>query len=673
MKLSDIRGLGKKKEEALNSLGIHTPEELLDYYPRAYEDYGKPVDICDAEENRRVMVEATFVKAQSTRYIRKNLNITKLEFDQEGSVFYATFFNNPYVRRTFVSGRKYRLFGQVKRDGKTMQILSPSYSAAGDDTSVRAGINPVYPLSTKNILTQKDFRKFIRQALEEADVADTMPSWLRDEENLCSLSDAYRAIHLPESLEDIRRANERITFDEFMSLNLSLFLNKRMFEDAEGAVFDTSFRKEFEKLLPFTLTNAQKRAMDDMDKDMSSGKKMNRLVQGDVGSGKTAVAFYAMYLCAKNGFQAVMTAPTRILALQHYELASEMLTKAGIRVCLLISGMKKSDREHALEEIREGRADVIIGTHSVFSEDVSYDNLALVVIDEQHRFGVNQRGLLTKKGENVHTLVMSATPIPRTLTLAFYRDLDVSVIDEKPAGRKEIKTYLRGLDARENIYRCVLARIRQGEQAYVVCPSIGSEDYAAAEETYEELRRGIFRNESIALLHGKMGEEEKDAVMEDFYDGKIKILVSTSVIEVGVDCPGATVMVIEGAERFGLASLHQLRGRVGRNDSQAYCILINEKPTAKSMKRLQYMCTTTDGFKIAVFDLKNRGAGDVLGTRQSGRDGYDIYRLIENSEVFERAGRALEEVMSDNTAENRKYLEYVSSRYRMRIRNITLN
>lgn len=673
MKLTDIKGLGKKKEEALALMGINTVQDLMDYFPRTYEDYGSPVSVENAENKAKVIIEGTFRKAFRTRYVRNNLKITKLEFDQEGSVFYATFFNNPYIERSLKLGRKYRLIGTVKREGNKVDILSPKYCPAGDDTVISAGINPIYPLSTKTRITNGDFRKFIKDALEKSELEDTMPEWLKKEQNLVSISEAYRGIHRPESLDQIRRANDRITFDEFLSLNLSLYINRSLSVKTEGIRLDAKQGEDFEDILPFSLTNAQKRCIDEMNRDFSSGRKMNRLVQGDVGSGKTAVALYGMYLCAKNGFQSVMTAPTRILAEQHHALMKELFENRGIRVELLVSGMKKKERDEALERISSGGADVIIGTHSVFSSDVSYSNLAFCVIDEQHRFGVNQRGFLSRKGEGVHTLVMSATPIPRTLTLAFYKDLDVSIIDEKPAGRKEVGTYLRDESARDNIYRFVLSEIRKGNQAYVVCPSINSDDYAAAEATYDNLSKGVFRNENIALLHARLDASEKERVMEDFFEGRISILVSTSVVEVGIDSPNATVIVIEGAERFGLASLHQLRGRVGRGDRKSYCILINDNPTAKSTERLEYMTGTSDGFKIALYDLKMRGGGDMIGTRQSGRDGYDIYRLMENSAIFTKSAEALEELMEDNTKENRRYLEYVKRRYENRISGITWN
>ena len=671
MKLTDIKGLGKKKEEALNGMGIFSVGDLLDYFPRTYEDCGEVRDILSAADGEKVITEAVFTKALRTRYVRSSLKITKLEFDQEGSVFYATFFNNPYIERSLSRGRKYRLYGKVKKSGGMIEILSPRYSAAGDDAFIKPGINPVYPLTGKNSLTQRDFRRFTAQALREAAPDETMPEWLRQERSLMSLKDAYRGIHSPKDPCDISGANRRITFDEFMSLNLSLYMNRKLFLDAQGEALDTSRGDDFSKLLPFEMTGAQKRAIRDMNGDFSSGKRMNRLLQGDVGSGKTAVALYGLYLCALNGYQSVMTAPTRILAVQHYEFVTKILGEE--RVELLLSGMSASERREALSRIESGQSDIIIGTHSVFSEDVKYSNLAFCVIDEQHRFGVSQRGFLTRKGEGVHTLVMSATPIPRTLSLAFYRDLDVSILDEKPAGRKEVRTFVRDPSASDDIYRFVLSQVKLGNQAYVVCPSISSEDYAAAEDTYERLSSGILKDVNVALLHGRMGEEEKDRIMTSFYEGECDVLVSTSIIEVGIDSPRATVIVIEGAERFGLASLHQLRGRVGRNDRESYCILINEKPTEKSTERLEYMCATTDGFKIAEYDLKMRGAGDILGTRQSGRDGYDVYKLIENSEIFTEASEALDDILEDNTPENRKYLEYLRNRYENTVRNITFN
>lgn len=670
--LNDLKGVGEKKEQALNNLGIYTLEDLLNYYPRTYEFTGKIAGIANAVPGQKAFVKCTFLEALKTRVVRHNLKITKIKFLSEGSIFYATFFNNPYVSDYFKSDIEYKLYGKVEKRGNVYEMLSPKYTRFDDD-SIKEGLNPVYSLSSKSKITNNDLKKFISQGLDLIKIKDYIPNDIREEYKLISLYDAYRNIHLPNSVKDIEDANTRMTFDEFCGFNLSIIINRNLNLGVRGDVFKIMGKEEFMKTLPFKLTESQNRVILDIEQDLCSGTKMNRLIQGDVGSGKTVVAFYGIYQAVANGFQAVFCAPTKILASQHYENIKNIFDKFNIKVEFLHSKMTSLEKKEAYARIKSGVSRIIVGTHAVFSDKLEYDNLGFAVIDEQHRFGVNQRGFLSKKGECVHTLVMSATPIPRTLTLSIYKDLDISIIDKKPEGRKEVKTYFKDYSYYDRVYKFALKEIEKNNQVYVVCPSIDSDDLEAAEKIYDKLKKSYFKNINASLIHGKMNEEEKESIMEKFYDGKISALVATSVIEVGIDSKNATLIIIEGADRFGLASLHQLRGRVGRNDKESYCILLSKNPSKKSMERLNFLSKNNDGFEIALFDLKTRGSGDILGVRQSGKDGYNIYKLIENSELFSKSKRAMETILKDNTEENRNYLQYIKNRYNNFTKDITWN
>lgn len=672
-KLTNLKGVGEKKALELNNLGIFSLKELIDYYPRTYEVIGDIKSIKDTKQNGKELIKCTFVEAQKTRILRRNLKITKIKFESEGSIFYATFFNNPYISSFFKKDEEYKLYGKVEKKGNYYEMVSPKYAKLNDETSIKIGLNPVYPLSSKSKITNKELKKFALNALDIMTIKDFIPENIKDEYNLCSLYDAYKGIHNPKMLDDTLKANERLTFDEFCGFNLSMILNKNLNMGVKGEIIEVNYKQDFLDKLPFTLTDSQNKVIKDIEDDFISGIKMNRLVQGDVGSGKTVIAMYGVFLAVMSGYQAVFCAPTKILASQHFEKMKEIFDNFNIRMEFLYSGMTAKEKRLAYERIESGISNVIVGTHAVFSKKVKYKNLALAVIDEQHRFGVMQRGFLTKKGDSVHTLVMSATPIPRTLALSIYKDLDVSIIDKKPSGRKEIKTYFKDYSYYDRVYRFAVKQISEGNQVYVVCPSIDSEDLKAAEDIYEKLNKTYFKNINTALIHGKMPEDEKDRIMDDFYRGKIKALVSTSVIEVGIDSKDATLIIIEDADRFGLASLHQLRGRVGRNDKESYCILLSNNQSKKSIERLSFLSKNTDGFKIALYDLKTRGSGDILGVRQSGKDGYNIYKLIENSELFNKAKDAMEDILNDNTKENRDYLKYIKEKYSSISKNITWN
>ena len=673
MELTKLKGIGAKRAEELKNLGIYGVNDLINYLPRDYEYIPKLESISEVTENRKTLIKGEFVSSARPIRIRNNLTMSKLRFKDEGSIFYATFFNNPFISRNFKKGMTYKLYGKVVKNGKSIDMANPLVSKIEDTAMLKVGYNPIYPLSSKSKINQRALRKYTKQALNEINLIDLIPKEVKEEAKLISLQEAYNNIHTPNTKGDILKGKKRLDFDEFLGFNLSIYINKKLNYGERGNIFKIEGKKEYLNALPFELTNAQKKALTEIESDLKSGIKMNRLIQGDVGSGKTVIAQYALYLAALNGYQSVLLAPTKILAKQHYDNLKEFFDKFNITSVFLHSKMTKTEKDKAYEDIEAGRVDVIIGTHAVFSKAVKYCNLGLCVIDEQHRFGAEQRGLITKKGGRVHTLVMSATPIPRTLALSIYKDLDLTTINEKPKGRKIIKTLYYNLDNYKSTYNFALQQINKGRQVYVVCPSIDSKDIEAVEDTYNRIKTEFFLNNSIEYIHGKMSEEEKDMIMEKFYRGDIEVLVSTTVIEVGIDNKNANVMIIEGADRFGLATLHQLRGRVGRGKEQSYCFLLSSNSSKSVIERLSFMERNYDGFEIALFDLKTRGIGEILGFKQSGKGGFDVYKAIENNDLFLKASNALEYLLEENTKENRAYLNYIRNKYFLETRDVTWN
>lgn len=571
-----IKGVGPNRIKQLNSLGIYTLEDVISYYPRGYENRGIKKDIAELVDGEDALIEAKCVSKMTEIRIRKNMTIYKLVVRDETATCTLTWFNVPFLKKRFIVGDTYKFFGKVKRKLNQIEMMTPIIDE--QDSNKNTGrIIPIYP-STYN-LSQNILRKIIENALEEANVLpETIPEYLIKEYKLMDINEATKQIHFPNSFEDYNRARTRLVFEELLIMQLALLTFKTNYDkDKKGISFSTDAKmSEIIDSLPFKLTNAQSRVLEEIDKDMESKKMMNRLLQGDVGSGKTAVAMCAAFKAVRSNYQAAVMVPTAILATQHYQNFKKTMDKFDIRCELLISGMAKKQKEKILEELKQGKIDIIIGTHALLQENVEFNKLGLVITDEQHRFGVRQRSIINLKGENPDVLVMSATPIPRTLALILYGDLDISIIDELPPNRQKIDTFAVTASKEERVNNFIKGQIDEGRQAYVVCPLVEESDEINAKsvlEIAEKYKNETFKDYRVEYIHGKLNKKDKEAIMEEFKNEKIDILISTTVIEVGVDVPNASIMVIENAERFGLATLHQLRGRVGRGKYKSYCIL----------------------------------------------------------------------------------------------------
>ena len=611
MNIQYLKGVGEKRAQLFKKLGIDSVDALLRYYPRTYVDYKNIIDIADAPIDTTVCIKAEIVSPIDEKKVRTGMCIYKfLAADETGQVT-VTLFNQKYLAAKLRMGGTYLFYGKMQgglyfREMSSPEIHEESYAA----------IHPVYHACEG--LSSANIERVIKTALSHIG-DDPLPISLREKYRLPDLSTAINNIHFPISDEALISAKRRLMFEELFVLQTGLSLIRSSKGGSSAHKFSDRFLNEFLERLPFSLTGAQRRVIDECLSDMKSGKKMNRLVQGDVGSGKTAVAAALMYICAKGGYQSALMAPTEILAEQHYKSLSSLFSDE-LKIELLTGSVSTKEKERIKRAVTAGEVDILIGTHALIENDVIFSSLALVITDEQHRFGVKQRDILSKKSENVHTLVMSATPIPRTLGLIIYGDLDISVIDELPKGRQPIDTYAVDSSYHERLYKFIKKNIQEGRQAYIICPLVEENDTAltSAEEYYERLTRDAFKGYKLGLLHGKMPAREKDAVMKGFANGDIQLLIATTVVEVGVDVPNATVMVIENAERFGLSQLHQLRGRVGRGTHKSYCVLVSDDTGYKNKTRLDTLCGTTDGFKIADADLELRGPGDFLGHRQHG-------------------------------------------------------
>ncbi len=611
MNIQYLKGVGEKRAQLFKKLGIDSVDALLRYYPRTYIDYKNIIDIADAPIDTTVCVKAEIVSPISEKKVRTGMCIYKfLAADETGQIT-VTLFNQKYLAARLHMGSTYLFYGKMQgglyfREMSSPEIHEESYAA----------IHPVYPACEG--LSSANIERVIKTALAHIG-DDPLPLSLREKYRLPDLATAINNIHFPVSNEALLSAKRRLMFEELFVLQTGLSLIRHKKSDTAAKIIKGDALEQYLRLLPFPLTNAQSRVIYECLADMQSGKKMNRLVQGDVGSGKTAVAAALMYISAKEKYQSALMAPTEILAEQHYN-SLKTLFGDEVKIELLTGSVSAKEKARIKKSVETGETDILIGTHALIENDVVFSSLALVITDEQHRFGVKQRDILSKKSENVHTLVMSATPIPRTLGLIIYGDLDISVIDELPKGRQAIDTYAVDSSYRERIYNFIKKNIANGRQAYIICPLVEENDttLTSAEQYYERLSSGAFSGYKLGLLHGKMPAREKDAVMKAFANGEIQLLIATTVVEVGVDVPNATVLCIENAERFGLSQLHQLRGRVGRGKHKSYCILISDDNGDKNKTRLDTICGTTDGFKIADADLELRGPGDFLGHRQHG-------------------------------------------------------
>ena len=646
-RLTDIKGIGEKRAELFAKLGVTNTEELLRYFPRGYEDRTKIISLADAPIGENICIRARAFSAVKETRIRRNMTIYSMIVTDDAGALNIIWYNNRFVKGAFRGGEEYIFYGAIHLNRGKRELVNPIYEAVGKE-KFTGRIVPVYPLCEG--LTQAAVRSAVEAVISESDrLREYIPSEIRARYGLCELNFALKNIHFPENSNNYEIARRRFVFEELFTLRLALMLKKGTNNVRERTPYKDTDYGEFIKSLPFKLTGSQERVIEEIAGDMSTACAMSRLVQGDVGSGKTAVAAAAIYMTVKNGYQAVMMAPTEILANQHFESFTKMFTPFGMRVVLLTSSAK--GKKAVLSAIESGEADIIIGTHAVLQKNVNFARLALAVTDEQHRFGVAQRGMLIDKGENVNVLVMTATPIPRTLALILYGDLNVSALNELPPGRKTVKTYAVGEDMRKRIYAFLEKNIRSGMQGYVVCPLVSETEKSDLENAVnlsEKLKK-IFPDFTVGLVHGKMKAADKNEVMSDFVSGKTDILVSTTVIEVGVNVPNSNIMIIENAERFGLSQLHQLRGRVGRGAEQAYCILLAHGNNEITKMRMQTMCASNDGFYIAEQDLKLRGPGDFFGTRQHGLPELKIANLFEDSDLLIMAQNAAEELIKSDS------------------------
>lgn len=625
-----LKGVGEKTARLYNKLGIFTVDDLIRHYPRKYLDYGNTVSVKDAPPDTPVFIKATMITPVKESMIRKGLTLYKCNFSDGETVIRVTIFNNKYLAKALRTFDDYILYGKVEKTFTSASMSSPQIERAD-----KAEVHPVYPTTEK--LSVKAISNSVRNALAlVGKIPETLSDDILKKYELVSLDFATRQIHFPTDEKNIEPARHRLIFDELLTLQLGLLKLKEKDVKGNSCKIKKDFTNEFYSLLPFTPTGAQQRAVADCIEDMQSNRMMNRLIQGDVGSGKTAVAGAVIYTVIKNGAQAALMAPTEILATQHFESFKKLFASTDVRVALLTGSVKAGEKKEIKRALCNGEIDLIVGTHALIQNDVEFENLGLVCTDEQHRFGVQQRANLAMKGDNPHLMVMSATPIPRTLGLIIYGDLDISLLDELPPGRQEIRTDVVTSAYHKRIYKFIRDAVDRGEQAYIVCSLVdeGESDLISAKEYADNLAKNEFVGYSVGLLHGKMKPAEKDRVMQSFAEGETQILVSTTVVEVGVDVPNATVMLIENADRFGLSQLHQLRGRVGRGKNKSYCILVSDNKSDSSRERLQVMKHTSNGFDIADYDLKSRGPGDFFGKRQHGLPDLKIADMLEDTETL---------------------------------------
>lgn len=620
--IQSLKGVGQQRAAAFEKLGIRRLGDLLCFFPRTYEDRSHALPISALSPGEAVSFRAMVAEEPSLNRVRKGMELVKLRVVDDSGSLEVIFFNQSFVRTQLQRGQVYRFYGKLNAEGNRRSMTNPIFEHEDAPPKLTGKIVPIYPLSAG--LSQKILLSAVRKALDDCanQLPDALPASVAQAAGLCQTPFAYENIHFPASFEALELARRRLVFEELFVLACALADIKNARIQKSGVLISTPRLEDFYSRLPFVLTAAQKRAVLDCCRDLSSGRAMNRLVQGDVGSGKTVVAAACIWSAFVGGLQSAFMVPTEILANQHYATLSALLSPFGISVVKLTGAMTAKQKREALAQIQDGRADLVIGTHALFSGNVEFSNLALVVTDEQHRFGVNQRAALIAKGASPHTLVMSATPIPRTLALIVYGDLDVSVIDELPPGRQKVDTFVVDEAMRPRIYAFMEKQIQEGRQVFVVCPAVEEseerpQNLKSAVEHAMELGK-VFPLLRVGYVHGKMKPAEKERVMQAFLDGSIHILVATTVIEVGVDIPNASLMVIENAERFGLSQLHQLRGRVGRGSYKSYCVLFSDTENELSRARLKVLESTTDGFKISEADLRLRGPGDFFGARQHG-------------------------------------------------------
>ena len=632
-----LKGVGPKTAERFEKLGILTLSDLLCHYPRRYLDFSKPYSIAEAPSDTECVVKAEVFAKPGGRILPGGRRMERITAGDDVSSLEVTWFNNPYAVQKLELGQEYYFQGIVTGGMLRRQMVNPQVRT--DAQVASSPFEAVYPQTEG--LTSSAIAKCVRQLLPHAELLpDPLPPEMLKKYRLLPKADAVRAIHCPASEEEAFAARRRLIYEELLVLQLGIGRMKNHGAASTGAPMQKADASPFWDALPFSPTGAQRRAVEEILTDMAGETSMNRLLQGDVGSGKTLVAAAAIWACIRAGYQAALLAPTEILASQHAENLNRLLAPFGMRVALLTGGMKAAPRRTTLAAIRDDEADLIVGTHAILSEGVDFARLGLAVVDEQHRFGVRQRGLLAEKAANPHLLVMSATPIPRTLGLLMYGDLDISILDELPPGRKPVKTRCITGKKRADLYGFLDREIGAGRQVYIVCPAIedaGGSGLNAVKSYYEDIAKALLPDRRVGLMHGRLKPKEKAEVMEDFKAGRLDALVSTTVIEVGVDVPNATVMVIENAERYGLSALHQLRGRVGRGAAESWCFLVSDNASESVQKRLRFLCSTSDGFAVAQYDLETRGPGDFFGSRQHGLPTLQVADLMNDTRTLHAA------------------------------------
>ena len=652
MDLNNLKGIGEKTEKLFYKAGIEKVNDLLRYYPRYYDVFEEPVLIRDLECDRTQAIKGTVVREVSIKRVRNLQVVTGYLRDERGDAIKATWFNSPYLKGKLAIGSTFIFRGFVKENYSNFSIEQPKIFGIAEYNKKKGEMQPVYPLVSG--LTNNMVQKAVKQALKLVETEEFLPEKIRNKYGLQGLQQAIEHIHYPTDKNQLYSARKRLIFDEFFMF----IYNIRNLKDKNTEIHNRHILEEPKEVktlinnLPYELTNAQKRTWEEIKRDISSTKVMNRLIQGDVGSGKTIIAFFALITAALNNGQGAMMAPTEVLARQHYDNLIELIKEHNINVnpVVLVGSMTAKEKREAYKVIESGDADIIIGTHALIQEKVNYNNLTMVVTDEQHRFGVRQREAISEKGEHPHIMVMSATPIPRTLAIIMYGDLDISVIDELPANRLPIANCVVGTDYRPNAYDFMTKQIAKGRQVYVICPTVEYSEAVEGEnviEYAEKLKRIMPVSVNIEFLHGRMKPAEKNEIMDRFANNQIQILVSTTVVEVGVNVPNATVMMVENAERFGLAQLHQLRGRVGRGKYQSYCIFINGSGKKEALERLNILCKSNDGFLIANEDLKLRGPGDFFGVRQSGDFEFRLGDIMNDANILKQASEAVELILNE--------------------------
>lgn len=652
MSVQYVKGVGPKRGAKLKRLNIYTVEDLLYFVPREYDDRTDFKEIADCTNGEKVSLNVQISGYPSKLRPRGNLSILKIPVKDHSGYANLVWFNQNYIAGKLSMGDKISVNGKVNIHGNEIQIVNPVFEKGKGEKVGK--IMPIYPLTER--LTNNEMINIMTNAIKDYGhkLPEVLPLYLREELNLMSIYESIINIHFPVDKDHYIEARKRLVFEELLTLQLGLFLIKNRTEEINGGICYPYIKEvdNFIDNLPFRLTHAQERVYKEVKKDMEKEEQMNRLIQGDVGSGKTIIAILAMFKAWRSGYQSVMMAPTEILAVQHYESISKTFLNYDINCGLLVGSLPSKKKEELLEDLRLGNIDVLVGTHAVIQENVEFNNLGLAITDEQHRFGVKQRAVLSQKGINPDVLVMTATPIPRTLALILYGDLDISTIDELPPGRKEIETYAVGFPMADRVNNFVKKQVLEGRQAYIVCPLVEESDtlkLKSAEELYLSLKDEAYKDFNVGLLHGRMKSSEKDDIMEKFKNKELDILISTTVIEVGVNVPNANIMVVYNAERFGLAQLHQLRGRVGRGEYQSYCILINGSNSKISRERMRILQKSTDGFYISEKDLELRGPGEFFGTRQHGLPDLKIANLFTDMDILKLAQRKAKEILEEDS------------------------